>query len=306
MKVTKVHAAVLAALTGASGLTYQSAFAQEGLEEIVVTATRREQNLQDVPISIVAITGANLELRGIDTLEEVGRAIPNVVVTGGGSSGTQGTGFSVRGIPNVGTYVDGVWQIDNAGALVREFVDIDRIEVLRGPQGTRFGRDSTGGAIRLWTKRPGEEFGGTITATLGSLDRRDVKAVVDVPLSEKVLTKWTAASLYRDGYIQNLTTGEKDGGVDQSVFRGDVLVNASDALTVRFNYLYNKNIFTEPKVIDAIFRTFGDPGIRDVIGLSEFYGTVPGLEPINQVVIRPFLATARSGVKRPWPVSAWG
>ncbi len=283
MKLNKVHVAVVGALASASGLTYQSAFAQEGLEEIVVTATRREQNLQDVPISIVAMTGANLELRGVDTLEEVSQAIPNVVVTGGGSSGTQGTGFSVRGIPNVGTYVDGIWQIDTAGALVREFVDLERIEVLRGPQGTTFGRDSTGGAIRLWTKRPGEEFGGTLTATVGSLDRRDVKGVVDVPLSETVLTKWTAASLYRDGYIQNLTTGEKDGGVDQNVFRGDVLWNASDALTLRFNYLYNKNIFTEPKVIDAIFRTFGDPGINDVIGLPEFYGLVPGVEAVNQI-----------------------
>ena len=110
-----------------------------------------------------------------------------------------------------------------------------------------------------------------------------MKGVVDVPLSENVLTKWTAASLYRDGYIQNLTTGEKDGGVDQNVFRGDVLWTASESLSLRFNYLYNKNVFTEPKVIDAIFRTFGDPGIRDVIGLPEFYGTVPGLEAVSSV-----------------------
>ena len=121
----------------------------QGLEEIVVTATRREQNLQDVPISIVAVTGDNLTLRGIDTLEELSQAIPNVVATGGGGGTAANSGFSVRGIPNVGTYVDGVWQIDTAGAITREFVELDRIEVLRGPQGTRFGRDSTGGAIRL-------------------------------------------------------------------------------------------------------------------------------------------------------------
>ena len=72
MKVSKVHAAVVAALAGASGLAYQSAFAQEGLEEIVVTATRREANLQEVPISIVAITGENLEMRGLDSLEDDG------------------------------------------------------------------------------------------------------------------------------------------------------------------------------------------------------------------------------------------
>ena len=280
MTRNKVHAAVVAALAGGTGLTYQTAFAQEGLEEILVTATRREQNLQEVPISIVAVTGENLTTRNIDTLEELSQAIPNVVATGGGG-GTAGTGFSVRGIPNVGTYVDGVWQIDTAGSLVREFVDLDRIEVLRGPQGTRFGRDSTGGAIRIWTKRPAEEFTGNVTATVGSLDRRDVKAGVDVPLSDTVFTKWTAASLARDGYIENLTTGEKDGAVDQTIFRGDLLWNASDNLSFRFNYLYNDNTFTEPKVVDAIFRTYGDPGIMDVIGLPEFYGTVPGVEPFS-------------------------
>ncbi len=285
MKNRTLRSAIAAVLAGSAGATANMAYAQQatGLEEILVTATRREENLQDVPISIVAVTGGNLEVRGLDTLEEVSQAIPNVVVTGGGSSGTQGTGFSVRGIPNVGTYVDGIWQIDSAGALVREFVDLDRIEVLRGPQGTTFGRDSTGGAVRLWTKRPAAEFGGTLTATVGSYDRRDVKGVVDVPLSDKVLTKWTAASLYRDGYIENLTTGEKDGGVDQNVFRGDLLWEASDALSLRFNYLYNKNVFTEPKVIDAIFRTYGDPGILDVIGIPEFYGTVPGLEAVSSV-----------------------
>ena len=200
MKVTKVHAAVVAALTGASGLTYQTAFAQEGLEEIVVTATRREQNLQEVPISIVAITGDNLEMRGLDSLEDVGQSVPNIVITGGGG-GTGNTNFRVRGIPNVGTYIDGVWQVGTGGFLTQEFVELDRIEILRGPQGTMFGRDSTGGALRIWTKRPAEEFGADVTATVGTLDRRDVKGTLDLPLSDKLKSKWTAASLYRDGYI---------------------------------------------------------------------------------------------------------
>ena len=118
MKVNKVHAAVVAALTGVTGLTYQTAFAQEGLEEIVVTATRREQNLQEVPISIVAITGEGLETRGIDNLEEVSQGVPNVLITGGGG-GTGGTNFRMRGIPNVGTYIDGVWQVGTAGFLTQ-------------------------------------------------------------------------------------------------------------------------------------------------------------------------------------------
>src|SRR5512143_519547 len=135
MKLNRVHVAVMAALTGVGGLTVQTASAQQsgastgGLEEIVVTATRRAENLQEVPISIVAITGDSLEMRGLDSLEQVSQGVPNVVSTGG-------TNFRMRGIPNVGTYVDGVWQVGTAGFLTQEFVDVDRVEVLRGPQGT--------------------------------------------------------------------------------------------------------------------------------------------------------------------------
>jgi outer membrane receptor protein involved in Fe transport len=299
MKVTKVHAAVVAALTGVSGLTYQTASAQEGLEEIVVTATRRAQNLQEVPISIVAITGEGLETRGIDNLEEVSQGIPNVLVTGGGG-GTGGANFRMRGIPGVGTYIDGVWQVGSAGALTNEFVEIDRVEVLRGPQGTMFGRDSTGGAIRIWTKRPAEEFGGTISATAGSNDRFDVKASLDLPLGENVRTKWTGASLSRDGYIRSLTTGEDGGNIDQETFRGDIEWDATENLTFRLNYQDAKQEFTEPRVQDAMFRTYDDPAptwVKSIIGLPEVYTLVgtdyrgnpvePFFDPVNQVAGYP-------------------
>jgi outer membrane receptor protein involved in Fe transport len=273
MRVNKVHAAVVAALTGASGLTYQAAFAQEGLEEIVVTATRREQNLQEVPISIVAITGENLETRSIDNLEEVSQSVPNVIITGG-TGGTGGTSFRMRGIPNVGTYVDGIWQVGTAGFLTNEFVDIDRVEVLRGPQGTMFGRDSTGGAIRIWTQRPAEELGGNLTVTAGSMDRTDVKGSLDVPFGDNVRTKWTGANLSRDGYIYSQTTATYGGAVDQQVLRGDIVWDATDNLSFRFNYQNDQSSFTEPRVMDAMFRTFDDPNVRwvkSIIGTPELY-----------------------------------
>ena len=234
-------------------------FAQEGLEEIVVTATRREQNLQEVPISIVAITGEGLETRGIDNLEEVSQGVPNVIITGGGG-GTGGTSFRMRGIPNVGTYVDGVWQVGTAGFLTQEFVDIDRVEVLRGPQGTMFGRDSTGGAIRIWTKRPAEEFGGNITATAGSLDRADVKASLDLPLGEKIRTKWTGANLSRDGYINSQTTATNGGGIDQQVLPrrhrlGTPPTTSTSASTTRATRARSPSRVC----MDAMFRTFDDP-----------------------------------------------
>ena len=86
--------------------------------------------------------------------------------------------------PERGTYIDGIWQVSNNGLLLREFVDLDRVEVLRGPQGTLYGRDSTGGAIRLYTKPPSTEYGVQVDMAVGNLDRRDVKGALDLPLTE--------------------------------------------------------------------------------------------------------------------------
>ncbi len=244
-------------------------FAQEGLEEIVVTATRREENLQQVPISIVAVTGESLQMRGLDSLERVSQAIPNMVVTGGGGGITQ-TNFTVRGIPNVGTYVDGVWQVGSAGLLTQEFVDLDRIEVLRGPQGTTFGRDSTGGAIRIWTKKPTSEYSAEVTGTVGTLDRRDAQFIVNLPVTDKLLTKFTAASLYRDGFVNDLTTGKNNGGLDEKVYRGDILWTPTDNLTWRFIYSSDNNSFTEPRIQDAVFPgTFAQAGAA--VGVIDLY-----------------------------------
>ena len=277
MRYKSLAYAIAAALPAA--VVFPS-FGQEGLEEIVVTATRREENLQQVPISIVAVTGDSLEMRGLDTLERVGQSIPNLVITGGGG-GTSGTNFTVRGIPNVGTYVDGVWQVGTAGLLTQEFVDIDRIEVLRGPQGTTFGRDSTGGALRIWTKKPTQDFGVDLTGTLGSLDRRDVKASVNIPVSDKLLTKWTVADLFRDGYVHDITTGLNNGGVDQKIFHGDILWMPTEKLTWRFNYQVDNNQFTEPRIQDAIFHgTLAEAG--QAVGSIDFYG-LAGQAPFNAI-----------------------
>src|SRR5690242_7674438 len=109
MRKQSLHVAIAALLAGYAAGNAPVAYSQQGgaaptggLEEIVVTATRREASLQQVPISIVAVTGENLEMRGLDSLERVGQSIPNLVITGGGG-GTSGTSFTVRGIPNVGT-----------------------------------------------------------------------------------------------------------------------------------------------------------------------------------------------------------
>ena len=268
MKRKLLSTAVAGALAGSIGAAPQLVWAQEGgLEEIVVTATRRAQDLQEVPVSIVAITGDNLELQGLDTLEDVGNYIPNINIQGGAT--TAGTTFRVRGLPNVGVYIDGVWQVNTSGFLTQEFVDIDRVEVLRGPQGTTYGRDAVGGAIRIWTTQPSEEFGGSITATTGTYDRRDVKGSIDLPITDNLLTKWTASSLYRDGYIHSLSNGQNYGGMDQEVFRGDILWTPSDRVSLRLTHTNDTNLITEPKVQDAIYPTYAIPGPDNILGTDD-------------------------------------
>jgi iron complex outermembrane recepter protein len=296
MNSNSLRIAIAAILAGSSGTVPQMVLAQaQGagtLEEVVVTATRRAQNLQEVPVSIVAITGENLELQGLDSLEDVGNYIPNINIQGGAF--TTGTQFRIRGLPGVGVYIDGVWQVSTAGFLTQDFVDIDRVEVLRGPQGTTYGRDAVGGAIRIWTARPGEEFGGNITATTGTNDRRDVKGSIDVPISDNLRTKWTASSVYRDGFIHSITNDQNYGGMDQDVFRGDILWTPADKLSFRLTHTSDEAFTTEPKVQDAIFPTHVIPGPDGIVGtaddvqnwgvlMRDFYGlaieTNPGRYP---------------------------
>jgi len=259
MNLSKVHVAVMAALTSVGGLSVQTASAQQGgLEEIVVTATRRSEDLQEVPISIVAITGEGLQTRGLQNVENLNATIPNLSVMGqAGGLGTSGTSFRVRGIPNVGTYIDGVWQISTNGFLTEEFVDLDRVEVLRGPQGTLFGRDSVGGALRIFTKRPTDEFGGTFKGTLGTYNRHDATISANLPFSDKVKSKWTFADLNRDGYIRSLTTGRKGGNINQSTLRGDIVWTPTDNLDIRSQFSRQTSEYVEPRIEDAVWLSSG-------------------------------------------------
>jgi iron complex outermembrane receptor protein len=275
----KLHVAVTASCIGLATLVLGPVSAQEqqsggALEEIVVTATRQSMNLQDVPLAVVAITSDSMEQQGIENMEDLNAVVPNVVIAGDNVSTNSAT-FTMRGIPNVGTYIDGIWQVSNNGLLLRDFVDVDRVEVLRGPQGTLYGRDSTGGAIRIYTKPPAEQFGFDVDMTVGSFDRRDVKASLDLPFTENFRSRWTLGSYNRDGYITSRTTGFKTGNYEDEVYRGDFYWTPSDRVSLRFNAQSDTIIANAPRV-----QTWIEPQIAwnsgFQMGLSQAYDIASG------------------------------
>ncbi len=184
----------------------------DGIEEIIVTARKREESLQDTPISIQAFTAEGLEVRGIDNLSEIGTYTPNMTfdkaATIGGSNNAaivyiRGIGQDAA-IPTidlgVGTYVDGVYLSRSVGGSL-DLVDVERIEVLRGPQGTLFGRNTIGGAINITTKKPNEEFRADATLTVGSDEMINSRLTINGALTESLFAKGTLLTKNREGYV---------------------------------------------------------------------------------------------------------
>lgn len=186
-----------------------------GLEEVVVTARRRTERLQDVPVSATVISGETLRAQGAINTRDVLATVPSLTVSTG-SRGTRDAVIKIRGVatadtspvfdPGVGVYVNDVYIGRTAGGLT-DLVDLESVQVLRGPQGTLFGRNSVGGAVLLTTRRPVNEFEGEVGARVGNYKGFGGHAIVNLPLSEV----WAARAVYqqysREGYGDNLFTG---------------------------------------------------------------------------------------------------
>jgi outer membrane receptor protein involved in Fe transport len=215
----------------------QEQAADSELEEIVVTARRREENLQTVPLAITAFTGESLEARGIDMVGSMNAMAPNLSVQGGqGREIESVAAFRVRGVPGVAVYVDGIDQTSGIGLFTMGVVEVDRIEVLRGPQGTLFGNSALGGAVHYVTRRPGDEFGARVQTRAGTYDRLDLQASVDIPLGEKFLTKFTMASMTTEGFMESVDSGYKYGDIDDQFYRADLLFRPTENFDIRYSY----------------------------------------------------------------------
>ncbi len=244
---------VLGLLVGGSLLAPAAVFAQEGegvsstrLGEIVVTAQKREESLQSTPISIAVLGSEDLEKRGVTSLGDFGSgAVPSLritPVTGRPSS----MNVTMRGInpgdatqisrdPTVGIYIDGVY-LGRAQGLGAEMFDLERMEVLRGPQGTLFGRNAVGGALSMVSKRPTGEFGLDLTAGIRNFDGRNIKAHLNLPEFAGFKIKLDGVWSKRDGWVNNSLDGEKNWyGSNRRGIRASVLWEPTDSL----NFLYS-------------------------------------------------------------------
>lgn len=239
------------------------------IADIVVTAERRATNLQDTPLSIIAVTQAEITAKGIEDLEDLSKFTPNLSISATRGNGNNAANFVIRGIAGgggatgergVGLYVDGVYVPRTSGAVLR-VLDIDRVEVLRGPQGTLFGRNSTGGAIRIFSKQPTNQTEGYIRGTIGNMDRRDIQAMVNLPLSETLAIRAQAARLDQDGYVRRGT--EKLGAQRDVIGRIVGKWTPSPDFRVSAGFLYSDS---KANGTPMVFREFDmRPGIEGVI-----------------------------------------
>ncbi len=243
--------------------------AQVGPREIIVTAERRATNLQDTPLSVVAITGETAEAKGIDDLEDLARFTPNLAITPTRGGGNNTANFVIRGIGGgggatgergVGLYIDGIYMPRTSGAVLR-VLDLDRVEVLRGPQGTLFGRNSTGGAIRLFSKQPTQDFEGYIRGTVGEMGRHDIAGTVNLPVTDSLAVRGQLAFLEQDGYVER---GTELLGADQDfIARFQAKFQPHDRFRATLGFLYNKSEANGTPYVMSEFDM--RPGIEGVI-----------------------------------------
>lgn len=227
-------------------------FAEGFLEEVVVTARKREESLQNTPISISAFSGEHLELRGATQIDQLSDFTPNLTFANKPtfSGVTSNAVVYIRGIgqnefapgvdPGVGIYVDGVFLGRNAGSVL-DLVDIERVEVLRGPQGTLFGRNTIGGAVSITTKKPAETLGGKARVRLGTDSRLNVSGSLDIPLLDTLYSKITLASLRQDGYVKRILDGKELGDDDTRAARFTLRWLPSDNFEANFAAEYSRD-----------------------------------------------------------------
>jgi iron complex outermembrane receptor protein len=246
----------------------EAAGAEEVGEPIVVTARRREENSQDVPVAISVVDAGTLDRTGNFTLNQIQQLVPSLQVA---SFNPRNTNVNIRGLGanaslavdgleyGVGFYVDGVY-FGRPGQSQFDLVDIAQVEVLRGPQGTLFGKNTTAGALNVTTRAPSFDPDLIVEGSLGDYGYHQIRASGSAPLvADKVAVRLSLADTHRDGFLLNQTNLTKAQDYDNFTARGQLLILPADNVKIRMIGDYSKQtLHHQLNLIDGYFTTFAD------------------------------------------------
>ncbi|CAB1369859.1 putative TonB-dependent receptor [Denitratisoma oestradiolicum] len=255
------------------------------LEEVVVTAQKRQERLQDVPISITAISGAQLENRGIEGGADLSGLAPNLKISKSPSNslisqvsirGSITTQVAIYMDPAVGMYVDGVYITKAAGSLF-ELLDLERVEVLRGPQGTLFGRNTMAGAVSFVTRRPSGEWSGSVSVDVGNFNRHVERVFLDLPKMGIASISLGFRNEQADGWMKNLT-GPAQGGTDRQAWR--LAANFDVSRDLKVDYTFDHTKVDEGLYPTTLFSLSGSgspglPGINTLSAYGQYFSNIP-------------------------------
>lgn len=263
---------------------------EETLEEVVVTAQRRTERLQDVPISITALSGTQLENRGILNVGNLNALAPNVTIKAAQPGSGLIPALSIRGVGggqpgiwadnSVGLYLDGVYIGKTQGALL-DLLDLERVEVLRGPQGTLFGKNTEGGAINFITRKPSGEWSGNAGVEMGSKGHQLMRVAMDLPKMGIFRLGFSLRDEQRDGTVDNPTRGFKWNDRNRQGQRMAVGLDLSPAFKV--DYAYDHTQINETPTALSLLSPSGYASLYP----ASFVG---GLNPVFGRILRPAMA----------------
>jgi iron complex outermembrane recepter protein len=213
------------------------------IERVVVTAEKRKADVQDVPVAVTAITGEDLSERQIESFKDLQFTVPSVTFSkgnfGGNNFQVRGIGVSAVGVSadsGVAVHTNNIYGVSTAGLSVAEYFDVERIEVLRGPQSTLYGRNATGGAVNIITNKPDlDEFMSSFEGEYGEFENKKVRAMINIPVIEdRLAVRASAVMAKRDGFVTNLFTGNKVDDQDAYALRASVRWEPTERTTVDF------------------------------------------------------------------------
>ncbi len=268
-----------------------------GLEEIVVTARKMKENLQTTPVAVTVVSSKTLDNLSITNIKEIENITPNLQATSGFSGSATAANFFIRGIgqedflsttdPGVAVFVDGVYMARTVGSAI-DTADIERIEVLKGPQGTLFGKNTIGGAINITTAKPDKELRGFVEGTVGNLGRFDGRFMANAPISDKFFVKITGVTRNNDGFDKRIVDGVMLG--DDKTVGGSL--QARWVPTEQLDIVLSTDFTHRRAHIAAQTNLAVGPG-----GLTDVYYFATGVDPLDFTPVSDPVHQSSSGVR---------